>query len=125
MNATLGWYDALRFASLSGQAEIVNNEALFKRVFLISGKQRTNEFLEFAKAHPGDIQAAVDQGLALADKHRDAGGYDRKWPTAFGLERIICAQGGDCASPPEAPPSQWAALWDQAKLRVRSYYLIK
>jgi hypothetical protein len=30
MNATLGWYDALRFGSPSGQAEIVNNAMLLQ-----------------------------------------------------------------------------------------------
>ena len=96
-----------------------------KRAFLLSGGQRTNEFLEFAKAHPGDIPAAVDQGSAFAEKFKDSGGYDHKWPTAYGLERTICAQGGAGTSPTEAPRSQWTALWEQAKLRVRSYYQIK
>ncbi len=97
MNAALGWYDALRFGSPSGQAEIVNNEMFFKRVLVLSGKQRTNEYLEFAKAHPEEIQAAVVQGLAFAERNKDSENYDHRWPTAYGLEQQICSLGGKCS----------------------------
>jgi hypothetical protein len=122
MNATLGWYDALRFGSPSGQAEIVNNERFFKHAFVLAGKERINEYLEFAKSHPEEIQAAIDQGMIFAEKFKNSEEYDRRWPTAYGLERMTCALGGTCPSPVEAPQSQWNALWDQAKLRVKTYY---
>lgn len=125
MNAALGWYDVLRFASPSGQAEIVNNEMFFKRVFVLAGKARLDEYLKFADTDPDEIRATVDHGLLLAERFRNSDEYDRKWPTAYGLERIICSQGGACTSPPEVPQSQWNALWDQAKLRVRTYYKVK
>jgi hypothetical protein len=124
MNATLGWYDALRFASPSGQAEIVSNAAFFKHAFVLAGKARTDEYLEFAKSHPAEIQAAIDQGLVFAEQFRNSEAYDRRWPTAYGLERKICALGGACAPPAAAPQSQWNALWDQAKLRVKTYYKV-
>jgi hypothetical protein len=122
MNATLGWYDALRFGSPSGRSEIVSNQAFLKRAFVLAGKERTNEYLEFAKSHPEEIQAAIDQGMVFAEKFKDSEEYDRRWPTAYGLERMTCALGGACSPPAEAPQSQWNALWDEAKLRVRTYY---
>jgi hypothetical protein len=121
MSATLGWYDALRFGSASGQAEIVNNEMFFKLAFVLAGKTRIDEYLEFAKSHPEEIQAAINQGLGFAETFRNSE-YDRRWPTAYGLERMTCALGGACAAPAEAPQSQWNGLWDQAKLRVKTYY---
>jgi hypothetical protein len=122
MNATLGWYDALRFGSPSGRTEIVNNEMFFKHASVLAGKARIDEYLKFAEAHPEEIQAAIDQGLVFAEKFRNSEEYDRRWPTAYGLERTTCALGGACASPAEALQGQWNVLWDQAKVRVRTYY---
>jgi hypothetical protein len=122
MNATLGWYDALRFGSPSARAEIVNNAMFFRHAFVLAGKERTNEYLEFAKSHPQEVQAAIDQGLAFAEKFRNSEDYDRRWPTGYGLDRMTCALGGACRPPEQAPQGQWNALWDEAKLRVKTYY---
>lgn len=122
VNATLGWYDALRFGSASGQAEISNNEGFFKRVFVMAGQQKIDEYLAFAKEHPDQTRAAIEQGLAFAEKFRDSDVYDRKWPTAYGLERMICAQGGPCSPPLSKPESEWPALWEQTKQLVAKYY---
>jgi hypothetical protein len=103
----------------------VNNEVFFKRVFLLSGSQRVTEYLAFAKAHPRDVQVAIDQGLEIAEKFKDSGGYDHRWPAACGLERTICAQGEACSSPTEASKSQWNGRWEQPKLRVRTYYQVQ
>lgn len=97
----------------------------FKRVFVLSGKERTNEYLEFAKAHPEEIQAAVVQGLAFAERNKNSESYNHRWPAAYGLERQICSLGGKCSAPVEAPQDQWNALWDQTKLRVETYYKVK
>jgi hypothetical protein len=125
MNATLGWYDSLRYGSPSGQAEIVNNEMFFKRAFVLAGKERLNEYLEFAKSHRDEIRTDIDQGLALAERFKNSDEYDHKWPAAYGLERSICTLGGECPPPVEAQQNQWNALWDQAKLRVETYYKIR
>jgi hypothetical protein len=125
MNATLGWYDALRFGSPSGQAEIVNNEMLFNRAFVLAGKQRTTEYMDFAKTHPKEINTVVDQGLAFAESYKGSTDYDDRWPKVYGLERRICLLGGACEAPAEVPQSEWGHLWDQAKLRVETYYKIK
>jgi hypothetical protein len=50
MNASLGWYDALRFGSESGRAEIVNNEGFFKRTLILAGKQKVDDFLSFGRS---------------------------------------------------------------------------
>ena len=122
MNATLGWYDALRFGSESGRAEISNNEGFFKRALVLAGKQRIDEFLASAKAHPDETKSAIEQGVILAEKFKNSDDYDHRWPTAYGLERIICAQGGSCTPPPAKPASDWPALWEEAKKVVAKYY---
>ena len=123
MNATLGWYDALRFASSSGQTEILNDQAFFKDAFLLAGQDKINEFLAFAKTHSNYIQAQIDNGLALAEKARNSDEYDRKWPEVFGFEHKLCGLGGGCPSPVEAPQSKWDDLWQQARSRVSTYYI--
>src|SRR5258708_33362509 len=40
-NAVLGWYDALRFGSESGRAEILNNEGFLKKAFVLAGNENT------------------------------------------------------------------------------------
>jgi hypothetical protein len=77
------------------------------------------------KSHPDDIQDEIDQGLAFAETFKNLEEYDHKWPTAYGLERSICALGGACPPPVEAPQNQWNALWDQAKLRIKTYYKVR
>jgi len=122
-NAALGWYDALRFGSQSGRAEIVNNEKFFARTFLISGATTTDKFKEFLKAHPDLARKSVLQGLVFAERERKTPHYDVHWPTAYGLERVICAEGGSCDPPKALPADQWDKAWEDAKLRDTSYYL--
>jgi hypothetical protein len=121
-NLVLGWYDALRFGSESGRAEIVNNEGFFKKAFTRGGPDVTNKAAQFLKDDPDRVQVLIAQGIAIAEKFRETSNYDRRWPTAYGLERIICAQGGPCQDPTALPKEQWDAAWDQAKQRVRMYF---
>jgi hypothetical protein len=122
MNATLGWHDALRFGSPSGQAEIVSNAIFFKHAFVLAGKQRTNDTWNLQNRIRRRFKQRSTQGLVFAEKFRNSEDYDRRWPTGYGLERMTCALGGTCAPPVAAPQSQWNALWDRAKLRVKTYY---
>ena len=122
-NAALGWYDALRFGSESGRAEIVNNEKFFARAFLLSGVTTTDKFKEFMKGHPDLARKSILQGLVFAESERKNPHYDARWPTGYGLERIICAQGGSCNPPKEMSTDQWDKAWEGAKRRVTSYYL--
>jgi hypothetical protein len=122
-NAALGWYDALRFGSASGRDEIVNKNKFFVRAFMLGGATTTDKFKEFMKGHPDLARKSVLQGLAFAERNRKNPQYDVHWPTAYGLERIICAEGGSCDPPKEMPADQWDKAWEDAKVRVTSYYL--
>ena len=118
----LGWYDALRFASESGRAEILNNEGFFRMAFTRGGADVTNRAVKFLQSNQERAHALVAQGIGIAEKWRETDRYDRRWPTAYGLERIICAQSGPCNPPTELPKDQWGGAWEQAKDRVRTYF---
>jgi hypothetical protein len=121
-NLVLGWYDALRFASESGRAEIINNEGFFKKAFTQGGADVTNRAVKFLEGNPDRVHALIAQGISIAEKYRDTNNYDRHWPTAYGLERFICAQGGTCKEPTELPKEQWDGAWEEAKHRVSTYF---
>lgn len=124
LNAVLGWYDALRFTSESGRVEILNNEAFFKRAFTLGGPEVTTRSTKFLEENPERVAEILRQGLSVADKYRDTTTYDHQWPTAYGLERVICANGGACTPPPSLPQNQWPQAWEEAKRRVISYYQV-
>ena len=124
LNAALGWYDALRFGSASGRDEIMNRDRLFVRTFMVQGATMTDKFKEFMKGNPDLARKSVQLGLALAEQDRNNTHYDVRWPTAFGLERVICAEGGSCDLPKEMPADQWDKAWEEAKKRVTSYYQV-
>lgn len=121
-NAALGWYDALRFGSESGRAEIVKNEKFFVRAYLLSGAATTSKFKEFMKDHSDEARQSVLQGLAFADRERKSPHYDVNWAAAYGLERMICAEGGACDPPRKMPADQWENAWEEARKRVTAYY---
>jgi hypothetical protein len=121
-NAILGWYDALRFTSESGRAEITNNEGFFKKAFVLGGQDMATKTINFLKNNPELTAQALAKGLTYAERFRDTPNYDRRWPTAYGLEKIICATGGSCKVPPPMPKDQWNKAWDEAKQRVSLYY---
>lgn len=123
-NAALGWYDALRFGSESGRNEILSKDKLFVRAYLLSGASTTTKFKDFMNNHPDLASKSVLQGLSFAEKERKAPHYDVHWPTAYGLERIICAEGGSCTAPKELPADQWDVAWEQAKKRVIAFYSV-
>jgi hypothetical protein len=123
MNAALGWYDVLRFASESGREEISNNESFFKRAFLVAGPQFGPAAIKYASDHPDAMARLVEQGLAMAGQRRDAP-YDHLWPQSYGLERAICAQGGACTPMAVLPREQWDSAWQQTRTRVKQYFAI-
>jgi hypothetical protein len=120
LNAMLGWYDALRFASESGRAEI--SQSLFKMAFVVAGPDAGNKAASFFDARPEKTQQLVEEGIGMANSQRRDSPYDKHWPTAFGLEHAICAQGGACDAVQPLPESQWDAAWEQARQRVLTYY---
>jgi hypothetical protein len=57
--ATLGRYDALRFADASGRAEISVNESFFTMPF----GDNARDFIQFVKDQPELANAAIEQGI--------------------------------------------------------------
>ena len=121
-NAVMGWYDALRFASDSGRTEISSNEGFFKKALVIAGPEVAKSASDFFKNYPERTARLVEQGLAIAERWKNTATYDRRWPTAYGLEHTICAEKGPCETVKFLPTDQWGNAWDQAKKRVISYY---
>jgi len=120
-NCVLGWYDALRFASESGRAEIVNNERLFGMVYLLGGSAVKADVVKLTKEHPDIVKAKVQLGLELAEKFRNTENYDRQWPSAYGLERMINSMGGNSVQSP-LQRKDWDKAWEEAKVKVSAYY---
>lgn len=118
--AMLGWYDTLRFGSESGKAEI--SQSLFRLPLVLAGPAATEQAVKLFNEQPAQTEQLVTQGIGFAAKFRNKVNYDQQWPTAFGLERMICAQGGACDKIPSLPESQWDAAWAEAEQRVRAYY---
>jgi len=78
-NLVLGWYDALRFASESARAEIVNNEGSFKVAFIRrAGTDATHKAIDSIQSHPDRVHELIAQGIAVADKYKETTNYD-KW----------------------------------------------
>jgi hypothetical protein len=120
--ATLGWYDALRFADASGRAEIVNNEAFFTLPF----DNNIQVFSQFIKDHPEQAAAWVKAGIHYAREKIKANsiGYDQYWPASYGLLRMQCGlkNAKTCEVPKPQPASEWPALLDQAAQKVSDFY---
>lgn len=121
----LGWYDTLRFASSSGKAEIANNEQFFDKAFVLVNPDVTAKARTFLQSHPQEVAKLVAQGFGYAEKSRELDTYDRRWPSAYGLERVICASGGDCKAAASLPKEQWDKAWLDAKNQVSQYFNVK
>jgi hypothetical protein len=126
-NLVLGWYDVLRFASPSGRAEIIDNEQFFRRALVLSGQDVADKSFQFLMDHQDQVAQRVAKGVLYAQGARDTPSYDRQWPTAYGLERILCASGEPekCNGPPSLPKDQWDAAWAEAKKAVTDYFVMK
>lgn len=123
-NAALGWYDALRFTSESGRAEILHNEGFFKLPFVLAGPEFSEQAVQFFETHPEKTAQLVREGLAIANTLKHEPRYDHQWPSAYGLERTLCALGADCSKPSPATQAIWAQLWEDTQERVMHYYRI-
>ena len=120
--ATIGWYDALRFADDSGRSEISNNEAFFTLAF----DKSTPDFFQFMKEQPDQAAAAVKAGIQDARDRIAAKqiSYDPTWPASYGMSRTLCAMNSakTCEGPTPRPAGEWPALLDQAAQRVSTFY---
>lgn len=126
IQATLGWYDSLRFADVSGQAEIANNEGFFKRAFVLGGEQGVKQLTELMSKHPKVAAKAVAGGIAIARKLRGHVDYDEHWPSAYGLAVMQCGldKAKTCPPSPGLPQTAWDAAFDEAAAKVTKYYRI-
>jgi hypothetical protein len=125
MNAVLGWYDALRFGSVSGREEIFLNQKFLWRAFILGGEEKQGQAIRFLSENPEKARALVEQGIGFAEKYRNGQNYDHQWVTAFGLERMIAAQGHKSQPIPAMPEKQWNQAWEDAKAGVLSAYVKK
>ena len=123
-NAALGWYDALRYGSESGRSEILHNEGFFKLSLMLAGEEYVQQAVKFFEEQPEKTAQLVQKGIAIADALKDDPRYDHQWPSAYGLERMMCAMGGECSQPSAIPKTQWAEAWDETRARVTHYYRI-
>lgn len=121
--AMLGWYDALRFGSKSGQEEIKVNAQFFKLPF-IAGPEGLRQLQRFLTDHPAEAQKAGAQAAQLFDRLKDTQTYDRRWPAAFGMELFLCGEPEKCAPPAALPKEKWGAAAEEAKAYVLKYYRI-
>ena len=122
--ATLGWYDALRFADESGRVEIQNNESFFLRAFTAPGSKAMDAVVAFLKTHPQEAQRAVKTGVEAARTVLPRIHYDVHWPASYGLKRSQCAlQGGkNCTRPAALPQARWPAAFEEAVALTTRYY---
>ena len=120
----LGWYDVLRYATASGRAEVIDNEQFFIRALVLSGHDVTDKSIKFLTEHQEQASKLVAEGIQDAQPFRDAPSYDRQWPTAYGLERLLCASGDaeKCKAPASLPKDQWDAAWAESKKAVTDYF---
>lgn len=123
-NAALGWYDALRYGSESGRSEILHNEGFFKLSLVLAGEDFVQQAVKLFKEQPEKTAQLVQKGIVIADTLKDEPRYDHQWPSAYGLERMICATGGECSAPSAVPKAQWGEAWEETKARVTRYYRI-
>ena len=122
--ATLGWYDALRFADASGRAEIQDNESFFLRAFTAPGSKSLDEVVAFLKDKPLEAARAVKTGTDAARTVLGRIHYDIHWPASYGLLRSQCAlqREQNCKRPVPLAQDQWPAAFEEAVAATTRYY---
>ena len=134
-----GLYDTLRYASKSGQAEIVDNERLFLSAYIIGGEQVKNDAIKFIQNSPDEAAQIIERALKTTENlNRFREPSDEAWPTAYGLERLLChyrqkeaelSKESYKSCPiesdlPRLPKEEWPQAWERTKQMVRNYYRI-
>jgi hypothetical protein len=122
--ATLGWYDALRFADESGRAEIKHNENFFMSAFTAPGSSAKADMVAFLQSKQEEAASAVKFGTDTARRMLPRVHYDVRWPASYGLLRTQCALQGNknCSRPTPMPQDQWPAAFEEAVAQVTRYY---
>ena len=125
--AFLGWVDALQWGSPSAQEEIVVDQKLFSRAFRTrDGKKMIDAWMAIVRNDPPRATTIVDLGLRLGMADNLVQGqltYDRRWPTAFGLERTSAANGGPPVLPALAAQMGYVQAQRLASARIKAFYL--
>ncbi len=128
MAATLGWYDALRFASPTGKSELTDKEDFFMMALLAEDKAGTpmaTAWGALLKSSPVQARAWIAKGINMAEvmvKGKNVR-YDQQWPSAYGHERVACARSAlGCETPASVPETKWPAAWSEASKMVVDFY---
>jgi hypothetical protein len=127
--AILGYRDTLQWASPSGKSEILWNEQFLTRAITNGGrdKKRMEEWLKFVEDKPDEAKKIVAEGVKLASiiNTVKVNGYDRKWPTAYGLERMINSMEAKQDTVKDTPNIPDDKALNDAIVKITAYYLPK
>jgi hypothetical protein len=127
--AILGYKDTLQWASASGKSEILWNEQFLTRAITNGGrdKKRMDEWLKLVEDKPDEAKKIVAEGVRYAKLMNSAkvNAYDRKWPTAYGLERMSAALENKPDNFKETPNISDDKALDDAIAKISAYYLPK
>lgn len=127
--AILGYRDMLQWASASGKSEILWNEQFLTRAITNGGrdKKRMDEWLKFVEDKPDEAKKIVAEGVKLASiiNSVKVNGYDRKWPTAYGLERMINSMEAKQDTVKDTPNIPDDKALNDAITKITAYYLPK
>jgi hypothetical protein len=113
MNAVLGWYDVLRYASDSGRQVIVGDDKFFVRAFALGGPEVYRHSMAFIRENPERVAALVEEGIRQAEQYRHQVNYDQTWPADYGTTEGAVI-----------PEEAWDSAWAKAEAQVRSYYIV-
>ncbi len=126
--AILGYKDTLQWASPSGKSEILWNEQFLTRALTNWGKdkKRMDEWLKLVEDKPEEAKKIVADGVKFAKLINGfKGGYDRKWSTAYGLERMTAALENKPDKLKETPNMSDDEAINEAITKISAYYLPK
>lgn len=126
--AILGYRDTLQWASKSGKSEIIWNEQFLIRALTNGGKNQNtmNEWLKFVEQNEEEAKKIVDSGVKFAKLINSAkDGYDRRWPTAYGLERMINSMENKPDKARTSPNMSDEQALEEAIAKIYAYYLPK
>ncbi len=123
--AALGLYDARRFATRVGQAELLYTESFLKKPLVMTGPEQAAASRKFFLDKPELAAMLVRQGLRLAEAEQLSPRYDVQWVTALGREGEFCPPGAECPKYELPKREQWPEIWQQVVDQVTTYYTVK
>lgn len=124
-HAALGLYDAKRFATRVGQAELLMSESFLRKPLTLAGPEQAAVSRKFFLDQPELAAALVQQGLRLAEAERLSPSYDTQWVTALGREGEFCPPGAQCPKYELPKREQWPQIWQEVRDQVTAFYVVK